>query len=265
MEAVRSKRDPRTAAELEQVFPGRMWVIARKAAEHGWDLAIHPTDDGWALYLTEDHHCIHIYWKPNHRSNRDQYPWDLVRNSLATRCPNGGRAHMKDLNHYLANHPDECLPTHTRAPIVDLPMPECSAHLPTPGHNRGKRDPLDAPIIATVDVVDVAQQAIAVYGEEGARAVLPPDVEFRFNDYRFELPGRAGAVTSFQRGATADDIATHVAREIKQAEERGWTPGEPFNPGTGIVAGYVAGTCGHRVARSEWAAGLTSCERCPAS
>jgi hypothetical protein len=35
--------------------------------------------------------------------------------------------------------------------------------------------------------------------------------------------------------------------------------GEPF-PGFGD--GYVTGLCGHRVARSEWAAGYRACEHC---
>lgn len=43
------------------------------------------------------------------------------------------------------------------------------------------------------------------------------------------------------------------------------TPGEPFNnpdlPAE-LLAGFVVGTCGHRVAGSEFRAGLTSCERC---
>ena len=43
----------------------------------------------------------------------------------------------------------------------------------------------------------------------------------------------------------------------------GFTPGEAFNPGTGVIPGYVAGVCGHRVAASEWRAGFRTCERCP--
>jgi len=35
-------------------------------------------------------------------------------------------------------------------------------------------------------------------------------------------------------------------------------------PGSGIPgqAGYVVAQCGHRIARSEWAAGFRNCERC---
>lgn len=38
--------------------------------------------------------------------------------------------------------------------------------------------------------------------------------------------------------------------------------GEPFDPGTGPMPGYMAGECGHRVAESEWRAGFRTCERC---
>lgn len=41
--------------------------------------------------------------------------------------------------------------------------------------------------------------------------------------------------------------------------------GQPFNGGPefgGIMPGYVVGVCAHRVARSEWNAGLVTCERC---
>jgi hypothetical protein len=31
----------------------------------------------------------------------------------------------------------------------------------------------------------------------------------------------------------------------------------------GVMPGYVAGWCGHRVAESEWRAGFRVCERCP--
>lgn len=41
------------------------------------------------------------------------------------------------------------------------------------------------------------------------------------------------------------------------------TAGQPFNPGTGVQEGYVAGVCGHRVAQSEWKAGFRHCERWP--
>jgi len=37
--------------------------------------------------------------------------------------------------------------------------------------------------------------------------------------------------------------------------------GEPF---PGFDADYVTGLCAHRVARSEWAAGLRTCEHCHA-
>jgi hypothetical protein len=240
-----------------------MWVIARTAAEHGWDIAVRPTEQGWALYLTEDHHCIHLYWQPSTKANNDVYPWNLVKPSLATRCPNrSGRIHVKNLPDWLANHPDECNLTHNRAPLNQLDHVHCEDHLwPAPKAAAPVRDPLEAPIIATVDVVDVAQHAVTMYGsEEAAAAVLPPGVEFLKHDYRFEL-SRNGGTTSFHRGATADDIAAYAQREQRHREQ-GWAPGDPFNPGTGVMPGYVVGECSHRVAQSEWAAGFRKCERC---
>lgn len=41
-----------------------------------------------------------------------------------------------------------------------------------------------------------------------------------------------------------------------------WHQAVPFDPGTGPMAGYVAGLCGHRVAESEWRAGYRTCEQC---
>lgn len=186
-EVSESKRDPRTPADLEEIFPGRMWVIARKAAEHGWDVAVRPTAKGWALFLTEDHHCIHLFWQPNSKPNQERHPWDLHKSSLATRCPSGGRVHIKHLPDYLANHPDECADTHTRVPLHEMSNRQsCEDHLCPAGAAAARRDPANI----------------------------------------------------------------------------GWTPGEPFNDGNGIVPGYVAGKCGHRVAQSEWEAGFETCERC---
>lgn len=258
MEVSEKKRDPRTAAELEKIFPGRMWVIARTAAEHGWDISVRPTRDGWGLYLTEDHHCVHLFWKPNVKVNSEQHPWDLYRSSLATRCPHPGRrVHIRDLPVFLAMHPDECADTHTRRPLGELYVrPECADHMVP-----AKRDPLNATVLASVDVVDVAEHARTIYGEEGARAVLPPDVPYLENDYRFEYTVNGGT-TSFHRGATAEDIAAHLKRQQEWVAAKGWMPGDPFNDGQRLVPGYVVGRCGHRVAQSEWEAGFDVCERC---
>jgi hypothetical protein len=48
-------------------------------------------------------------------------------------------------------------------------------------------------------------------------------------------------------------------------EEKGSDPAAYPAPGSEIPgqSGYVVGTCGHRVAGSEWRAGLRTCERCP--
>ena len=41
-------------------------------------------------------------------------------------------------------------------------------------------------------------------------------------------------------------------------------PEVPFvNDAVGPMPGFVAGLCGHHVARSEWRAGFLTCERCP--
>jgi excisionase family DNA binding protein len=53
-------------------------------------------------------------------------------------------------------------------------------------------------------------------------------------------------------------------RRLRESDVRALlNAGVPFDPGTGPVPGYVAGLCGHRVARSEWRAGCRTCERCP--
>ena len=52
-----------------------------------------------------------------------------------------------------------------------------------------------------------------------------------------------------------------AAREVLDAVEP--EAGEPFRlPDGQVLDGYVAGECGHRVARSEWNAGFRKCERC---
>lgn len=45
---------------------------------------------------------------------------------------------------------------------------------------------------------------------------------------------------------------------------QGETPAYPA-PGSEIPGqpGYVVGSCGHRLAASEWRAGFRTCERCP--
>ena len=48
------------------------------------------------------------------------------------------------------------------------------------------------------------------------------------------------------------------------SRDKALTPHFP-EPGSTIpdLPGYVVGTCGHRVAASEWRAGFRVCERCP--
>jgi hypothetical protein len=64
--------------------------------------------------------------------------------------------------------------------------------------------------------------------------------------------------------------AVQVIREVAEHEPVTYTPceledGAPvYAPGAEIPGqpGYVVGTCGHRVAGSEWRAGFRTCERC---
>jgi len=55
-----------------------------------------------------------------------------------------------------------------------------------------------------------------------------------------------------------------VAAGLHGESTYAWPEGStPFDPGTGPQVGYVAGDCGHRVAVSEWKAGMRNCENCP--
>lgn len=64
-----------------------------------------------------------------------------------------------------------------------------------------------------------------------------------------------------EQKALADRLETAI-RAHKPVLAMVLEAGQPFNDGTGIVPGYVAGECGHRVAQSEWKAGFRRCERC---
>lgn len=74
------------------------------------------------------------------------------------------------------------------------------------------RGDLDAPVLARVDLIDVAQHAITIYGRETAEAILPPGA-FREHDYRFELTTPTGGTCTFGRNETAADIAAWLERE----------------------------------------------------
>lgn len=76
-----------------------------------------------------------------------------------------------------------------------------------------ERHPMEAPVLATVDLVDVGQHAIALYGREMAEAVLPPGAPFREHDYRFEIHMATGARCSFGSDATAEYVASWLRRE----------------------------------------------------
>lgn len=53
--------------------------------------------------------------------------------------------------------------------------------------------------------------------------------------------------------AVAIELAKSMIRVLIYPEPGSAIPGQP---------GYVVGTCGHRVAKSEYRAGFRSCERC---
>lgn len=166
-----------TREESEKIFPGRMWAYARRAAEFGWDVAIRPTEQGWALYLTEDQHCIHVFWKPNGKANRDVHPWDLAKKSMSTRCPNQASVTAATLADFLENHPDDCDNARVRAVLPLLYLPHCQDHLcprTAPENKGGRGTPLhqrkmDAAVLALVEQYGDQREAIA-----GAHAVAGP-------------------------------------------------------------------------------------------
>ncbi|MGI5223587.1 hypothetical protein [Actinoallomurus sp. CA-142502] len=65
-----------------------------------------------------------------------------------------------------------------------------------------------------------------------------------------------------------DDAMTAIRQRLMGQEDDGETDSDAMTypaPGSDIPdqPGYVVGTCGHRVAASEWRAGYRVCERCP--
>jgi hypothetical protein len=78
---------------------------------------------------------------------------------------------------------------------------------------------------------------------------------------RMAVPGEdAAPVCTCPDGCTCDD-GIHPGADTP--EDQG---DDVLQPGHAIPdqPGYVVGTCGHRVAGSEWSAGYRTCERCPA-
>jgi hypothetical protein len=62
-----------------------------------------------------------------------------------------------------------------------------------------------------------------------------------------------------------DEVGDAVYDRIDPAMVRLAEPAPFRHPSLGEMPGFVAGRCGHRLARSEWDAGFRECERCPAS
>jgi hypothetical protein len=87
-----------------------------------------------------------------------------------------------------------------------------------------------------------------LHGSQG----MAPDIE------PHEPTGRGKACVRCGRDR---DAAVHAGESLAQARDLPvvFDGGE----GVGLMPAFVVGWCGHRVARSEWIAGLRTCERCP--
>lgn len=64
---------------------------------------------------------------------------------------------------------------------------------------------------------------------------------------------------------TPSDGIAEIQRHMAAAQQQKHDPAAYPAPGSEIPGqpGYVVGTCGHRVAGSEWRSGFRTCERCP--
>jgi hypothetical protein len=76
------------------------------------------------------------------------------------------------------------------------------------------RHPMEAPVLVTVELIDVAAHAIKLYGRETAEAVATSTGgTFREHDYRFEVTTPTGAQCCFGYQTTAADVAAWLVRE----------------------------------------------------
>jgi hypothetical protein len=86
-------------------------------------------------------------------------------------------------------------------------------------------------------------------------------VRYKHGDRNGRLLAALTHLRAYQLDVCAQLLAVEGAQPL---EDSGGQVGRavPFVGPAGPVPGFVAGTCGHRVAESEWRAGFRLCERC---
>lgn len=108
----------------------------------------------------------------------------------------------------------------------------------------------DGEVVGHIEV-DTARRIIAAYG-------MPPMAQPAAGDPADdeEIVDGSGRSTAAAEESFRRTISTGLTAgtELVYPDPGSAIPGQP---------GYVVGRCEHRVARSEWAAGLRVCERCP--
>jgi len=109
---------------------------------------------------------------------------------------------------------------------------------------------------AGLRALETRVQAMREDGEGDLRGVL--------DAVRALLPATSSAPVQ-HGGDTCEECETTGRNCTAHGGRPGVTPDYPA-PGSAIPGqpGYVVGTCGHRLAASEWRAGCRTCERCPA-
>lgn len=110
---------------------------------------------------------------------------------------------------------------------------------------------LELAVLATVLNVQMYADATWAVGLSGPDRAAARRMLRKVNRTHWRVDAR----TTAEEGTTAGHPAAGQPFVVAEAT--------PFG-GPGVLPGYVVGECGHRVARSEWAAGSRVCERCPA-
>jgi hypothetical protein len=91
--------------------PGRMWRIAKLAAEHGWDVKIvsdELPDEVFRLQLRDGAHTISLRWRL--REYQGEQRWSPFSSSGRAGCDGGCRWKLNDLDQFLADPPTTCTP-----------------------------------------------------------------------------------------------------------------------------------------------------------